>query len=200
MTFADSITRTTGATMTDRSFPLPEPLIPQVPATRVSELARPAPRRCRNPDASRHCGSRASPTTDRAPNRPGRSARRRPWTRNHMLPSEEKGLEDHPGGRQILVGIYAALSGRSRNPRRARRIRSAADSSRISRTRWSNLSASPNYRRKSPLEDGVAGPPDPDHVDAILIDGVPTAPRSYRRRDHEGRPQRHRLRLRPQAE
>ncbi len=91
----------------DAFFPLPEPLI-QGPATRVMSLAR---RQQEDVEVGSCPISRASlsPTMPT----PSRMKIRRAKTDPDPLPHEEKALEARPEA-DNLVGIYAALSGKTR--------------------------------------------------------------------------------------
>ena len=84
------------------------------------------------------------------------------------LPSEEKGLEARPEA-DNLVGIYAALSGRSKEEVLTD---SAAGNSPASRTRWWNFASQNSSPIASEMKRLVA---DPGHVDSILIDGADRA-------------------------
>src|SRR6202048_1047073 len=101
--FAESIA---ALGMGNAFFPLPEPLI-QGPATRVMSL-RDGAKKMSKSDASDY--SRINLTDDAdAIAQKIRKAKTDP----EPLPSEEKGLEPRPEA-DNLVGIYAALSGRSK--------------------------------------------------------------------------------------
>src|SRR6187431_3607843 len=91
----------------DAFFPQPEPLI-QGPATRVMSL-RDGTKKMSKSDASDYSRINLTDDADAIAHKI-----RRAKTDPEALPSEEKGLEPRPEA-DNLVGIYAALSGRSKS-------------------------------------------------------------------------------------
>jgi tryptophanyl-tRNA synthetase len=91
----------------DCSFPLPEPLITG-PATRVMSL-RDGTKKMSKSDASDNSRINLTDDADTIAQKI-----RKAKTDPEPLPSEEKGLETRPEA-DNLVGIYAALSGRSKS-------------------------------------------------------------------------------------
>src|SRR5207244_7248361 len=90
----------------DAFFPLPEPLI-QGPATRVMSL-RDGTKKMSKSDQSDHSRINLVDDADTIAQKI-----RKAKTDPEPLPSEEKGLEPRPEA-DNLVGIYAALSGKSK--------------------------------------------------------------------------------------
>ena len=116
-------------------FPQPEPLITG-PATRVMSL-RDGTKKMSKSDASDNSRINLTDDADTIAQKI-----RKAKTDPEPLPTEEKGLETRPEA-DNLVGIYAALAGKTR-PTCCAIL--AAGSSRFSRTRWWSF-ASPNCRR-----------------------------------------------------
>ncbi len=142
-------------------FPLPEPLIIG-PATRVMSL-RDGTKKMSKSDASDNSRINLTDDADTIAQKI-----RKAKTDPEPLPSEEKGLETRPEA-DNLVGIYAALAGRSKPTCSAN---SAADSSPASRTRWSNCAWPSSSPIAAEMKRLMA---DPGHVDSILIDGAERA-------------------------
>ena len=101
--FSDSIR---AHNLAEKFFPLPEPLITG-PATRVMSL-RDGSKKMSKSDASDYSRINLSDDADAIAQKV-----RKAKTDPEPLPSEEKGLEGRPEA-DNLVGIYAALSGRSK--------------------------------------------------------------------------------------
>ena len=142
-------------------FPLPEPVI-QGPATRVMSL-RDGAKKMSKSDASDY--SRINLTDDAdAIAQKIRKAKTDP----EPLPSEEKGLETRPEA-DNLVGIYAALSGRTK----------AEVLSEFGGGQFSNFKNSLVelcVAKLSPIASEMKRlVADPGHVDSILVDGADRA-------------------------
>src|SRR5712675_63421 len=142
-------------------FPLPEPLI-QGPATRVMSL-RDGAKKMSKSDASDY--SRINLTDDAdAIAQKIRKAKTDP----EPLPSEEKGLEARPEA-DNLVGIYAALSGRSKSD-----VLGEFGGGQFSS--FKNALVELCVAKLSPIASEMKRlVADPGHVDSILVDGADRA-------------------------
>src|SRR5258707_1299013 len=156
--FAESI-RTHG--FNEKFFPQPEPLITG-PATRVMSL-RDGSKKMSKSDPSDY--SRINLTDDAD----GIAQKiRKAKTDPEPLPSEEKGLEARPEA-DNLVGIYAALSGRSKSD-----VLGEFGGGQFSR--FKNALAELCVAKLSPTASEMKRlVADPGHVDSILIDGADRA-------------------------
>src|SRR6516225_5969681 len=145
----------------DAFFPLPEPLI-QGPATRVMSL-RDGTKKMSKSDPSDY--SRINLTDDAETIA---QKIRKAKTDPEPLPSEEKGLETRPEA-DNLVGIYAALSGRSKTEV-LRDFGGGQFSS------FKNALAELCIAKLAPIASEMKRlVADPGHVDAILIEGAERA-------------------------
>ena len=142
-------------------FPLPEPLIAG-PATRVMSL-RDGTKKMSKSDASDYSRINLTDDADTIAQKI-----RKAKTDPEPLPSEEKGLEARPEA-DNLVGIFAALSGRSK----ADVLRDFGGGQFSS---FKNALAELCVTRLSPLAAEMKRlVADPGHIDAILADGAERA-------------------------
>ena len=145
----------------DAFFPLPEPLI-QGPATRVMSL-RDGSKKMSKSDSSDYSRINLSDDADTIAQKI-----RKAKTDPEPLPSEEKGLETRPEA-DNLVGIYAALSGRTKSEV-LREFGGGQFSS------FKNSLVELCVARLAPIASEMKRlVADPGHVDAILIDGADRA-------------------------
>src|SRR5207237_2350065 len=142
-------------------FPLPEPIITG-PATRVMSL-RDGTKKMSKSDASDN--SRINLTDDAETIA---AKIRKAKTDPEPLPSEEKGLEARPEA-DNLVGIYAALSGRSKSDVLGEFGRGQLSSFKHALVELCVAKLSPIAAEMKRLAA------DPGHVDQILIDGAERA-------------------------
>jgi tryptophanyl-tRNA synthetase len=157
--FADSI-RSHGVT-DGLAFPLPEPLITG-PATRVMSL-RDGTKKMSKSDASDYSRINLTDDADTIAQKI-----RKAKTDPEPLPTDEKGLQTRPEA-DNLVGIYAALSGRSK--REVLRDFGAGQFS-----SFKNALVELCVTKLAPIAAEMKRlAADPGHVDAILIDGAERA-------------------------
>ena len=145
----------------DAFFPLPEPLI-QGPATRVMSL-RDGTKKMSKSDPSDYSRINLTDDADTIAQKI-----RKAKTDPEALPSEEKGLETRPEA-DNLVGIYAALSGRTKTDV-LREFGGGQFSS------FKNSLVELCVARLAPIAAEMKRlVADPSHVDRILIDGADRA-------------------------
>src|SRR6202790_66853 len=145
----------------DRFFPQPEPLITG-PATRVMSL-RDGTKKMSKSDSSDNSRINLTDDADTIAQKI-----RKAKTDPEPLPSEEKGLEGRPEA-DNLVGIYAALSGRSKAE-----VLSEFGGGQFSN--FKNALVELCVAKLSPIASEMKRlVADPGHVDAILIDGADRA-------------------------
>jgi len=157
--FGDSI-RSHGAN-DGMFFPLPEPLITG-PATRVMSL-RDGTKKMSKSDASDYSRINLTDDADTIAQKV-----RKAKTDPEPLPTEEKGLEARPEA-DNLVGIYAALAGKSK----AEVLRDFGGGQ---FSGFKNSLVELCVSKLSPIADEMRRlTADPGHIDAILIDGADRA-------------------------
>jgi len=145
----------------DAFFPLTEPII-QGPATRVMSL-RDGTKKMSKSDASDNSRINLTDDADTIAQKI-----RKAKTDPEPLPSEEKGLEARPEA-DNLVGIYAALSGRSKSD-----VLGEFGGGQFSN--FKNALVELCVAKLSPIASEMKRlVADPGHVDAILIDGADRA-------------------------
>ena len=153
-------------------FPLPEPVITG-PATRVMSL-RDGTKKMSKSEASDNSRINLTDDADTIA-----AKIRKAKTDPEPLPSEEKGLEARPEA-DNLVGIYSALSGRSKQE-----VLTEFGGGQFSS--FKNALVELCVAKLAPIASEMKRlVADPGHVDSILIDGADRA-RGDRRRNHEGR-------------
>jgi tryptophanyl-tRNA synthetase len=142
-------------------FPMPEPLITG-PATRVMSL-RDGTKKMSKSDASDYSRINLTDDADTIAQKI-----RKAKTDPEPLPTEEKGLETRPEA-DNLVGIFAALSGRSKQE-------VLHDFGAGQFSRFKNALAELCVTKLAPIAAAMKRlAADPGHVDAILIDGAERA-------------------------
>src|SRR6201986_4687160 len=156
--YADSIA---AAGFGEAFFPLPEPLI-QGPATRVMSL-RDGTKKMSKSDPSDYSRINLSDDADAIAQKI-----RKAKTDPEPLPTEEKGLENRPEA-DNLVGIYAALAGRSKAT-----VLGEFGGGQFSS--FKNSLVELCVAKRSPIASEMKRlVADPAHVDSILVDGADRA-------------------------